>query len=78
VPPRLGVQPALRAFASDDEGSHAGLMPRQQAAWPINLDEKKHAQPVLMEATCLGMAGERWEDILIEADIHPRLIDTVR
>jgi hypothetical protein len=61
---------ALSAFACDARGDPAGLTMYERAVWTIYV-APEHADPLLLDATCHGGPGERWDHVLIEARTEP-------
>ena len=61
---------ALSAFACDAHGNPAALTLDERAVWTIYV-APEHAEPLLLDATCYGEHGERWDHILIEARTEP-------
>ena len=60
----------LRAFAHDmSDNKPAGIMPRKSMTWRLALPGTDIG-PVRLEATCYGEHGERWERVLIVAELE--------
>jgi hypothetical protein len=62
---------ALRGFSYGPGGEPAGMQPRRSMTWEVNLS-KGHVVTLQMEATCHGLAGERWASVMIAAPIESR------
>ncbi len=68
---------ALSAFSYDLRGEPAGMKPRDSAIWKVDL-ASEHVYKVRLEATCHGLAGERWDSVMITAPVVPDISKTVR
>jgi hypothetical protein len=67
---------ALRAFSHDIIGGPAGLKPHSSVTWAASVPEK-HPEHVRLDVACHGAGGERW-DVVVDADVEPRIANTVR
>lgn len=75
VPPRPG-ELAFRAFSYEITGEPAGLKPHASIMWAASVPEQ-HPQHVRLDVACHGAGGERW-DVVVDADVEPRIANTVR
>jgi hypothetical protein len=68
--------PALSAFAYDLSGEPTGMEPRGSMIWKVELAQE-HVNSLQLEASCHGMAGERWDSVMIAAPVEPDISKTV-
>jgi hypothetical protein len=61
---------ALSAFSYSPSGESAGIQPRDSMIWKVNF-ARGHRNTIRLEATRHGLAGERWDSIMIAAPIEP-------